>query len=175
MRTSAPQAPALATAAAAGLIAVVAGCGGGGSSAPSTTAASATATTAAATTRAARASAVDPCSLLTDTEVAKLGTGLGHGTLQTITGTRLCEWSNAHGLPAVQLQVTKDPDTSLEQELGNLDVGNSGYTIVAVAGIGDAAAAAFQKAGLAPLHRREAARLQRGVTPARRVTRARRR
>lgn len=173
MRTSAPQAPALATAAAAGLIAVVAGCGGGGSSAPSTTAASATATTAAATTRAARASAVDPCSLLTDTEVAKLGTGLG--TLQTITGTRLCEWSNAHGLPAVQLQVTKDPDTSLEQELGNLDVGNSGYTIVAVAGIGDAAAAAFQKAGLAPLHRREAARLQRGVTPARRVTRARRR
>ena len=38
------------------------------------------------------------------------------------------------------------PSTSLKKELANLNVGNSGYAIVSVAGLGDEAAAAFQKA-----------------------------
>ena len=46
----------------------------------------------------------------------------------------------------MQLQVTTAPGTSMKKELANLNVGNNGYTIVSVAGVGDEAAAAFQKA-----------------------------
>ncbi len=151
MRTSAPQMPAQAVAVTAGLLVALAGCGGGGASTttgasrPATTVAPTT-TAAAATTGSTQAAAVDPCSLLTDADVAKLAPGLGHGKLQTVAGTQICEWPNANGIPAVQLQVTTAPSTSLRKELANLNVGNSGYTIVAVAGVGDEAAAAFQKA-----------------------------
>jgi len=149
MRTSGPQTAALAVPLI--VVAALAGCGGGGSSKPSTTAAptttaAAVATTAAAATTSAQTAAANPCSLLTAADVAKLEPGLGHGKLQTIAGTQICNWPDAQGIPAVQLEVTTAPGTSMKQELANLNVGNNAYTIVSVAGLGDEAAAAFQKA-----------------------------
>ena len=103
MRTSAPQASALA-AVTVGLVAALAGCGGGGSSKPSTTAAptttaAAAATTTAAATTSAQAAADDPCSLLTAADVAKLEPGLGHGKLQTIAGPRSATGRTPTGFP----------------------------------------------------------------------------
>ena len=138
MKTSATRACAL-TAALPFVVITLSGCGGGGTT-------SSPATAAAATTAASAGAAVDPCSLLTDAEVGKLVSGVAHGKLQTVAGTRICEWPDSHGIPTVQLQVTTAPTTSLREELANLNAGNDGYSIVSVAGIGDEAAAAFQKA-----------------------------
>ncbi len=151
MGTSAFRTPVYAACLTAVLAAILTGCGGGSgtSSPPATTTVATTAaaeTTSAATTSSAKAATTDPCSLLTDAEVRKLEPSLAHGKLETIAGTQICVWANANGIPAVQLQVTTAPSSSLKKELANLNAGNNGYTIVAVAGIGDEAAAAFQKA-----------------------------
>jgi len=134
--------------------AALAGCGGGGSNsksaaAPPTTKASAT--TAAATTHAQSTSsqattATNPCSLLTDAEVAKLAPGIKHGKLDTVAGAKICDWLDANGIPAVQLQVYPAPSSSLRTDLKTGIAAYGGYTIVDVAGLGDEAAAAFQKA-----------------------------
>lgn len=90
---------------------------------------------------------MNPCSLLTDAEVAKLAPTAGHGKLDTVAGgNHICDWPDANGIPAVQLQVYPATPSSLRAELKNGIGAFGGYTIVAVAGLGDEAAAAFQKA-----------------------------
>jgi len=138
--------------------AALAGCGGSGGSkaaavATTTTSAAPTTTSAAATTSSAASSApskapasTNPCSLLTDAEVAKLAPGAGHGKLDKVGGARICDWPDANGIPAVQLQVYPAPSSSLRAELKNTIGAYGGYTISDVAGLGDEAAAAFQKA-----------------------------
>lgn len=103
----------------------------------------------ATTTMAAAGSAgsVDPCTLLTSDEVSKLASDVGKGSTKTIAGvTRICDWSNSNGIPMVQLIVTPAGSTPLKDDLSSQLGGTGGYTVVAVSGIGDEAAAAFQKA-----------------------------
>ena len=157
---------AIAAAATAIALPVLAGCGGG-TRAAATTAAPATgaATTAPAVTTSAAgaattassggtASASDPCSLLTDAEVKRLAPAARHGKVHKVGGARICEWLDANGIPFVQFQVYQAPASSLRAELKNTIGAYGGYRIIDVAGLGDEAAAAFQKAdpakGLSP-------------------------
>jgi hypothetical protein len=130
--------------------AVLAGCGGGSkTAAPGTTTTSAAATTSSAASSAPSETpaSTNPCSLLTDAEVAKLAPGVGHAKLDTVAGgARICDWPDASGIPAVQLQVYAAPSSSLRAELKNGIDAFGGYAVVDVAGLGDEAAAAFQKA-----------------------------
>lgn len=97
------------------------------------------------TTVAAPSSSTDPCSLLTDAEVRTIAPGVGSGTLDTVGGGQhICDWKNASGIPHVQVQVFSD--SSSPRSLLMEQLAPSGYTIVEVSGVGDAAAAAFQQA-----------------------------
>ena len=152
-----PRTTLVPVAAAVVVSAALAGCGGGGTNAaapaaattpPAAAATSAAATTSSVTTTGSTAApaSTDPCSLLTDAEVARLAPGVGHGKLHRVGGARICEWLDASGIPAVQLQVYAASSSSLRAELKNTIGAYGGYTIIDVAGLGDEAAAAFQKA-----------------------------
>jgi hypothetical protein len=103
------------------------------------------------------AAAVDPCSLLRQAEVAKIAPGVRRGKRDRIGGgvVLVCGWPDAHGVPEVTLQVVPHLSTSLRANLAGQFVGMKGYTIVAVHGVGQEAAAAFLKgAGLVILEAR---------------------
>ena len=155
--------------------AVAVGCGGGGAGAPTSAAATTSAppaTTAAAAD--AETAGPSPCSLLRDAEVAVLLPGAGHGKLDTVPGgTRICNWPNEHGIPAVQLQVTPRPSGSLRDDLENGLGAEGGYTVMSVPDLADEAAAAFQdanpsigtEAGLAMLSARSGSQVVSLATP----------
>ncbi len=175
MRTSTTLSPLAVTLAASALLA---GCGGSGNSPKAattpTTAATATTSSTASSAPAKAPPSTNPCTLLTDAEVAKLAPGVGHGKLDTVAGgAKICDWPDTHGIPAVQLQLYPAPSSSLRAELKNGIDAFGGYTIVDVTGIGDEAAAAFQKpdaskgltAGLATLTARSGDRVIQLSTP----------
>lgn len=138
------------------LVIGVAACSSSTSTSASTThstAAQTTQTGRAATTAASSGGAssgskagADPCSLLTDAEVATLESGLRPGKVDTVAGSKICDWGGADtGVPHVQLEVYASSE-SPHQALGGLLGGGSGYTIKDVPGLGDAAAVAIQRA-----------------------------
>lgn len=90
---------------------------------------------------------VDACSLLTAAEVHSLAPGLGAGhpskTQQANVST--CQWDNAHGLPALMLEVVPAGASSLKESLQE-GMGPMGYTVSDVPGLGDEAAVAVQQA-----------------------------
>ncbi len=118
--------------------------GGGGGGGGGTSAAGAPSTPSPAAA-AGEVTGIDPCSLLTDAEVATIAPGLGHGVVDQVAGAKICDWPDAHGIPAVQLQVTA-PQSALKSELQNGVGAFGGYAVVSVSGLGDEAAAAFQTA-----------------------------
>jgi hypothetical protein len=127
----------MAAALTAALLAACGGTNGAGSSPASSAAAPGSST---------QAASVDPCTLLTDAEVAGLAPGLGPGTVKDMSGSRLCVWANSHGVDAVQLMVLPARGTPLRAELEGGIAALGGYDIVAVDGLGDEAGAAFQQA-----------------------------
>lgn len=125
--------------------------GGGNTAAPTPASASpkapASAGPASGSASGADVASVNPCTLLTDAEVATIAPGVGHGKVHEIAGVaKICDWPNSHDLPEVQLQVNLPPPSSIESELKSGLDANGGYTIVTLNGLGDEAAAAFQKA-----------------------------
>lgn len=153
----------LAAAATAALtLSVLSACGSGGSATATTPAGTsagakppASASPNPASTPGGDVASIDPCTLLTDAEVATIAPGAGHGTVHKVAGVeKICEWPDSHGIPEVQFQVNLPPTSSLRSELKNGLAAGGGYTIISVSGLGDEAVAAFQKAdpakGLAP-------------------------
>lgn len=132
----------------------VTGCGGGGSSGAGTGSAPSTPTvsqstpsdTSSPTASAASPVGVDPCSLLTDAEVATFAPGLKKHRLEhPVPQVSSCVWPNAKGIPDVLLQVF--PATGpLAAELNTGLNAAGGYSIAPVGGIGDEAVTAYTKA-----------------------------
>lgn len=142
----------LAATATVALTLTLSACGGGGNAAATgpasaTPKAPASASPASGSGSGSDVANISPCSLLTDGEVATIAPGVGHGTVHEVAGvTKICEWPNSHDLPEVQLQVNLPPASSIQSELKTGLAAGGGYTIVSVSGLGDEAAAAFQKA-----------------------------
>jgi hypothetical protein len=90
---------------------------------------------------------VDACALLTGAEVHALAPGLsaGHPSKTQRPNVSTCQWDNAHGIPALMLEVVPAGASSLKESLQE-GMGPMGYTITAVAGLGDEAAVAVQQA-----------------------------
>jgi hypothetical protein len=133
---------------------VATACGGGGSSGAGTGSASSTPTasqaapsdTSSPTAAAASPAGVDPCSLLTDAEVATFAPGLkAHRVEHPVAKISICAWPDAKGIPDVMLQVY--PATGpLAAELNTGLNATGGYSIATVSGIGDEAVTAYTKA-----------------------------
>ena len=149
MRTAGRPRILLAAGIAASAVAMTA-CGGGGSTggpagAP-TSLGPATAGDTGSATPSGTATGVDPCSLLTDAEVATFAPGLKqHRVEHPVPQVTICAWPDAKGIPDVQLQVfpatgplADDLDTGLNAA--------GGYSIATVSGLGDEAVAAYTKA-----------------------------
>ncbi len=102
------------------------------------------------------AATVDACSLLSDAEVHVLSPGLsaGHTGKVIVANTSTCEWDNAHHLPALTLQVSPADPSGVKKELDE-GFANMGYDVLDVAGLGNEAAVAVQRAD--PAHGIEAA------------------
>jgi hypothetical protein len=122
------------------------GCSGASTTDSATAAASVSAAAAGTTPVGGAGAAGDPCSLLTDAQVAELAADLGPGTARDVGGTTVCVWPNARGVDAVQLMVLPARGTPLRAELEDGIAAFGGYEVVAVDGLGDEAAAAFQQA-----------------------------
>lgn len=90
---------------------------------------------------------VDACALLTGAEVHALAPDLsaGHPSKTQRPNVSTCQWDNAHGIPALMLEVVPAGASSLKESLQE-GMGPMGYTIAAVAGLGDEAAVAVQQA-----------------------------
>ncbi|MEJ2679680.1 MAG: hypothetical protein P8174_11500 [Gemmatimonadota bacterium] len=90
---------------------------------------------------------VDACSLLTDAEVHAFapGLGAGHPGKTRRPNVATCQWDNAHGTPALMLQVVPAGASSVKQSLEE-GMGPMGYTVSDVPGLGDEAAVAVQQA-----------------------------
>lgn len=91
--------------------------------------------------------AVDACALVTLDEVHALApaVGPGHPSATKIPNVYTCQWDNSRHLPQLMLQVTLPDPAGVKQGL-EAGMGNMGYTISAVAGVGDEAAVAVQQA-----------------------------
>lgn len=91
--------------------------------------------------------AVDACSLLSATDLQALAPGLGAGSpgKAKIPNTSTCEWDDASHLPALMLQVTPAPASSVKKDLES-GFANMGYDVSEVTGLGDEAAVAVQRA-----------------------------
>ncbi len=90
---------------------------------------------------------VDACSLLTDAEVHAFAPGLsaGHPGKMQRPGVSTCQWDNAHGIPALMLEVVPAGESSVKETLEE-GMGPMGYTVTDVPGLGDEAAVAVQQA-----------------------------
>ncbi len=91
--------------------------------------------------------AVDACSLLSNAEVHALAPQLsaGHTGKVTVANTFTCEWDDAHHLPGLMLQVSPADPAGVKKELEE-GFANLGYDVRSVAGLGDEAAVAVQRA-----------------------------
>ncbi|MEJ2345202.1 MAG: hypothetical protein P8076_05305 [Gammaproteobacteria bacterium] len=91
--------------------------------------------------------AVDACSLLSADDLQALAPGLSAGTpgKAKIPNTSTCEWDDASHLPALMLQVTPAPASSVKKDLES-GFANMGYDVHEVTGLGDEAAVAVQRA-----------------------------
>lgn len=89
----------------------------------------------------------DACSLLTDSEVHAFAPGLsaGHPGKMQRPGVSTCQWDNAHGIPALMLEVVPAGESSVKESLEH-GMGPMGYTVTDVPGLGDEAAVAVQQA-----------------------------
>ncbi len=181
MRTRGPVTIAIGVGVALALITATA-CGGGSS--PSGTASAPTTapppSSSSSATQAAAAGSVgdtNPCSLLSTADVQQLDPALGAGKVATVGKNKICDWPDAHGIPAVQLQVVIPPSGSLKDDL-KTNLAPSGYDVVDLSGIGDEAAAAFQQAdaskgltaGLAEIEARAGDRVVGITTPGLSIT-----
>ncbi len=97
--------------------------------------------------RTSDAGRADACALLTDAEAHTVapGTGQGHPGKAKMKNVATCEWDNAHGMPALMLQVMPVEPAGI---MGGLqeNLGSSGYDILAIPQLGDEAATAIQQA-----------------------------
>ncbi len=90
---------------------------------------------------------VDACGLLSDAEVHALAPDLsaGHKGKVTVANTSICEWDDAHHVPGFILQVSPADPSGVKKELEE-GFANMGYDVRDVAGLGDEAAVAVQRA-----------------------------
>lgn len=90
---------------------------------------------------------VDACALLTGAEVHAFAPGLsaGHPSKTQRPNVSTCQWDNAHGLPALMLDVVPAGTSSLKESLKE-GMGPMGYSVADVPGLGDEAAIAVQQA-----------------------------
>jgi hypothetical protein len=91
--------------------------------------------------------AVDACSLLSAADLQALAPGLSAGSpgKAKIPNASTCEWDDASHLPALMLQVTPAPASSVKKDLES-GFANMGYDVSEVSGLGDEAAVAVQRA-----------------------------
>lgn len=89
-------------------------------------------------------SKVNPCSLLTAAEVATLAPGLKPHMTKT-AAVKICNWSDSQG-HSVMVLANPSPGVSLKTDIKDTIGAFGGYAIISVPGLGDEAAAAFQKA-----------------------------
>jgi len=91
--------------------------------------------------------AVDACSLLSDAEVRAVApdVGPGHAGSVQIPGASVCQWDDIKHLPALTLQVTAADPSDVKKGLEHA-FANMGYDVISVAGLGDQAAVAVQRA-----------------------------
>ncbi len=87
------------------------------------------------------------CTLLTDAEVHAFApkVGRGHPGHMGSPSIATCVWDNAHGIPALILEVSPADPAGVRASLQN-QMAPTGYTIVGVPALGDDAAAAIQRA-----------------------------
>jgi len=90
---------------------------------------------------------VDACSLLSDAEVRAVApdVGSGHAGSVRIPGASVCQWDDAKHLPALTLQVTAAAPSDVKKGLEDA-FANMGDDVISVAGLGDQAAVAVQRA-----------------------------
>lgn len=96
----------------------------------------------------APAAKVDACALVTASMVAKYATGLGKGHPGAIpkkSPFSTCVWSDAHHIPGLILTVGPSDPSGVAKGLQR-DLGETGYRVVSVSGLGDEAAVAIQQA-----------------------------
>lgn len=125
----------------------VVGCSSSGSTSSNASGSSTTTggTASATTATSGGSGSVDPCSLLTDDEVHQVAPKAGaHRIEHPVKSVTICAWPNSSGVPEVQLQVSPRPAGTLKSDMS--DFLGTGYSYVEISGLGDEAAAAFQKA-----------------------------
>lgn len=125
------------------VVAGAAACSSGSSSGAAPPASTSTSTTAAASS-ASSSGSVDPCTVLTKAQVATLYPGVGDPKVQDVGSTKICNWPDANGIPAVMVQVVAPPGGSLRDDVTTGLMGTA-YDVVDVSGVGDEAVAAFQQ------------------------------
>ena len=96
----------------------------------------------------AMAALPDACSLLSNADVHVLAPSLAKGRpgKVKIKNVSTCEWPDAHGIPALMVQVNVAPPHSLRKDLASGIAAMGGYDIKNVSGLGDEAAMAVQQA-----------------------------
>ena len=113
--------------------------------------------------------AINACVLLSDAEVHALAPGLSAGygekmivkdkmaafvkVKANVANAPICEWDDAHHVPGLMLQVSSADPSGVKKGLEE-GFANMGYDVRSVAGLGDAAAVAVQRAD--PAHGIEA-------------------
>ena len=90
----------------AAVLGIVAACSGGGGAGE-----------APATTTTTRSLDIQPCSVVTDQQVAAIAPDLAHGVTDADSGPTTCAWRNINGLAVVTVRLTRVGPDGIEDEL----------------------------------------------------------